>query len=69
MSDKYLNNLVKHAIDQKPVEFDTDFQSIIRDKLTAAVERKKDELAKSFFANQEDNDEEPEEDLDWEEEE
>ena len=68
MSDKYnIDSLVQFAVDQKPVEFDKAFLDVVHDKLTAAVQAKKEELAKTMFSPPEEDDFDDEED--WEEEE
>lgn len=67
MSDKYdIDSLVGFAADQKPVEFDKAFLDVVHDKIVAAVQAKKEELAKTMFAPPEENFDDEE---DWEEEE
>lgn len=50
--DKYtVNDLISNALEQKPVEFENTFNSLVLDKLTAAVETRKQEIATSMFNN------------------
>jgi len=48
--NKYnMNDLVKFSIEQKPVDFRQAFDDLISDKLQAAVDNKKLEIAQSMF--------------------
>jgi len=63
MSDKYsVEDLINLAMAQKPVEFGQTFNSIMTDKLTAAVDNKKTEIAAKMFNNKEEDSEEEERD-------
>jgi hypothetical protein len=49
-NDKYtLNDLVKFSADQKPIDFRQAFDSLIVDKIQAAVDNKKLEIAQNMF--------------------
>lgn len=55
--DKYsVSDLINHSINKQPVEFEQVFSSLIGDRLAAAVENKKLEVAQSMF-NPQDNSE------------
>lgn len=43
-------DLIDLAMEQKPIEFGDAFNSLIADKLTAAVDMKKIEVAQSIFS-------------------
>jgi len=48
--DNYTStDLIDYALNQKPMEFQAAFNSLIADKLTAAVDMKKIEVAQSIF--------------------
>ncbi|CAB4182198.1 hypothetical protein UFOVP1071_176 [uncultured Caudovirales phage] len=49
MENYSASDLVDFALTQKPVEFEDAFNSIIANKLTAAVDMKKVEVAQSIF--------------------
>jgi hypothetical protein len=53
------SDLILHSLEQKPIEFGDSFNTLIKDRLEAAIENKKMELAKTLF-NYHDEDE-PEE--------
>ena len=46
-------DLVTSAVDRKPYEFGQNFNSIMADKLRAAIEAKEAELSQSIFNNTE----------------
>lgn len=57
--NKYtINDLISFGVEQKPVEFSDAFNSLIVDKLNAAVDYRRQEVAQSMFAGPEDPDEE-----------
>lgn len=48
--DKYdVTDLIVHAADQKPSEFESTFDSLLKDRLLAAVQNRKEEIAQSMF--------------------
>ena len=48
--DKYnVTDLIIHAADQKPSEFESTFGSLMRDRLVSAVENRKQEIAQAMF--------------------
>jgi hypothetical protein len=49
MENYSASDLVDFALTQKPVEFEDAFNSVIANKLTAAVDMKKVEVAQSIF--------------------
>jgi hypothetical protein len=49
MENYSASDLVDFALTQKPVEFEDTFNSVIANKLTAAVDMKKVEVAQSIF--------------------
>jgi len=56
--DKYtIADLVQHSIEQQPLDFENTFNSLMLDKLNAAVELRKNEIAQTMF----DEPDEPEE--------
>lgn len=60
--NKYnVTDLISQALEQKPVEFETTFSSLLKDRLRDAVELKKQEVASSMFNKVQD--EEPEDDV------
>lgn len=58
MTNYTASDLLDFAMTQKPLEFEDAFSSIIADKLTAAVDMKKIEVAQSIFPQAEENYEE-----------
>jgi len=42
-------DLISNAFDQKPIEFENNFNSLMVDRLRSAVETKKQEIATSMF--------------------
>lgn len=59
-------SLIHYAIDQKPIDFEDAFTTLINDKLITAINNKKLEIASNLYAN--DENEEIEEYLETEEE-
>ena len=53
MENYAASDLVDFALTQKPVEFENAFNALIADKLTAAVDMKKIEVAQSIFPSSE----------------
>lgn len=54
-TDKYnVSDLVVSAIDQKPIEFENAFNSIITDRIATAVNDRKIEVSNSMFGGQQD---------------
>ena len=49
MDDVTVQDLITHAFDQKPIEFQNAFNSIMLDKVSAAIDDKKLEVAQSMF--------------------
>lgn len=49
MDNYTTTDLIDFALTQKPLEFENAFNSLIADKLTAAVDMKKIEVAQSIF--------------------
>jgi len=48
--NKYsVTDLISNAFDQKPIEFENTFSSLMVDRLRSAVETKKQEIATSMF--------------------
>jgi hypothetical protein len=48
--DKYdVTDLIIHAAEQKPSEFESTFDSLLKDRLVSAVENRKQEIAQSMF--------------------
>lgn len=65
-NDKYtIHDLVVSALDQKPDEFAQGFDSLLVDRLRAAVDNRKQEIAQNMFADSNDfeNDADQETDL------
>ena len=49
-NDKYdVTDLISNAVDQRPDDFGNAFNSLMMDKLAAAVETKKQEIASVMF--------------------
>lgn len=53
MSDVTVSNLIQSAAQQNAVDFKSAFDSLIVDKITAAIEAKKQEIAQSYFDTKE----------------
>lgn len=49
MSDYKTSDIISYAIQQKPLEFENVFKSLMQDKLVDAVSAKKIEIAKTLF--------------------
>lgn len=50
MEDKYdLTNLISATVEQKPIDFEDAFKSILINKINHAVEARKTELAQNMF--------------------
>jgi hypothetical protein len=48
--NKYtLNDLIKFSADQKPIDFGQAFTDLMQDKIQAAVENRKLEIAQTMF--------------------
>lgn len=48
--DKYdVADLIIHAADQKPTEFESTFDSLLKDRMVAAIQNKKQDIAQSMF--------------------
>jgi hypothetical protein len=69
MSDNYtVQDLIKFSYEQKPLDFENAFKSVLGDKLTNAIELKKQEMAQDVFPEeQEDIPYDPENDLESDE--
>jgi hypothetical protein len=48
-----VSNLVKYSFEQKPLEFQQEFDSLVKDRIAKAIEDKKIEVAQSIFSDQE----------------
>lgn len=48
MTDK-IADLILHSVEQKPVDFETAFNSLIKDRLVVAVDNRKQDIAKTLF--------------------
>ena len=59
MSD--ITDLIATALDKQPDQFNTAFNDIMADKVAAALEVKKQEIAQSYMADYEDDEEASEE--------
>ena len=44
-----VSDLITHAYDQKPLEFQTSFNNLIADRLVDAISNKKVEVAQTMF--------------------
>lgn len=67
MDNKYqLDDLVVSAIEEKPLDFETAFNNLVIDKIRAAVEDKKVQIAQQMY-NYDPEAETEEEELDGEE--
>jgi hypothetical protein len=63
-----VSDLIAHAYDQKPLEFQTAFNNAIADRLVQAIDNKKIEVAQIMFS-QPDSDTELESDTDYQDQE
>lgn len=65
--NKYtIQDLINFSADQKPIEFADAFKDVIADRLAAAVDTRKFELASSLYNGRDDDDDQ--EELDFEDE-
>lgn len=55
MSDYMIRDLIKYSVEQKPVDFEQAFGSLISDKLQTAVDARKLEIAQNMFNSTENN--------------
>jgi hypothetical protein len=68
MDDVTVQDLISLSYDQKPIDFQNAFNSLMSDRITNAINDKKIEVAQSMFGSQEEEDTETElEDQDQEE--
>lgn len=51
MNDYMITDLIRYSVEQKPVDFEQAFSGLIADKLQAAVDAKKIEIAQNMFNN------------------
>lgn len=72
--NKYtLDDLVNYSATQKPIEFNDAFGALMVDRLNAAIDTKRQEIARTMFVSgdpedeDEDVEDEVEDDSDWEE--
>ena len=69
MSEYTTSDLLQHAIDKKPLEFETALDDILKHKLADRIDAYKQELAGSIYGSSEDdNDEEYENDFEYDDE-
>lgn len=61
MSDYDVTDLVAFALDKQPDQFKTAFDSVMANKVGAAIELKKQEVAQNYMADEEDIDDSSEE--------
>ena len=52
MDNETMQDLIIHAYDQKPLEFQSSFNDLIADRIVKAVDIKKIEVAQSMFSDQ-----------------
>jgi hypothetical protein len=57
-----VNDLLAFAHEQKPLDFETTFKSIMADKMVAAIDAKKVEIASSLYSSSDEVDNEEETD-------
>ena len=62
MSDYKTSDIISFAIQQKPIEFENAFKTLIHDKLVDAIDMKKQEISKSLFNAQYDIEDDVEDD-------
>lgn len=53
-----VTDLLSFAYDQKPIDFENAFKSVMADKMVAAIDAKKLEIASSLYSSTEETDEE-----------
>lgn len=63
MTDVKISDLILHSVEQKPVDFNDTFNALLKDRLAAAVEVKREQVAKTLF-NPVDNETEDDEEVD-----
>lgn len=49
MTDVKVSDLLLHTAEQRPSEFDSTFDTLIKDRLVSAIHDKKMEIAKTIF--------------------
>lgn len=59
--DVNVSELIQQAKDEKASDFQTTFNNLMLDKVAAAIEAKRQEVAKAFFAPEQEEQDEPEE--------
>lgn len=65
--NKYtLDDLINYSATQKPIEFNDAFGALMVDRLNAAIDTKRQEIAQTMFVNGDPEDDVEDED-DWEE--
>lgn len=62
-------DLINFSSNQKPVEFADAFKNLVQDKVAAAIENRKVEIAKSMFAGSQVEDEEEQQEVETDSEE
>lgn len=63
--DKYtVADLLQHSIEQQPLEFENTFNNMMLDRLNAAIETRKNEIAQTMFGQPDDPEEFDDEDED-----
>jgi hypothetical protein len=53
-------DLINFSSNQRPIDFEDAFKSIIQNKVFSAIENKKEEIAQAMFAAQDESDDEEE---------
>ena len=64
MTEFTTSDLVRFSLDQKPIEFEDAFKSVITDKIASAIEDRKSEMARTVFSSAVHAETEQEEDTD-----
>jgi hypothetical protein len=49
MSEYRTSDIISYALQQKPIEFENSFKSLVQDKLVDAIGSRKGEIAKTLF--------------------
>ena len=49
MSEYKTSDIISYALQQKPLEFENSFKSLVQDKLVDAIGSRKGEIAKTLF--------------------
>jgi len=52
MTDFTIDDMIKQAKDENALDFGKSFDTLIKDKLVAAINNKKEQVAKSMFADE-----------------